>query len=60
MLLPFMADGIAMYRLECKADVIAFVVDGITNKQNKQEEAMSVGLAKACVPRKKFILFKRN
>ena len=30
MLLPFMADGIAMYRLECKADVIAFVVDGIT------------------------------
>ena len=29
MLLPFMADGIAMYRLECKADVIAFVVDGI-------------------------------
>ena len=30
MLLPFMADGIVMYRLECKADVIAFVVDGIT------------------------------
>ena len=25
-----MADGIAMYRFECKADVIAFVVDGIT------------------------------
>ena len=25
-----MADGIAMYRLECRADVIAFVVDGIT------------------------------
>ena len=25
-----MADGIAIYRLECKADVIAFVVDGIT------------------------------
>ena len=30
MLLPFMADGIAMYRLVCKADIIAFVVDGIT------------------------------
>ena len=25
-----------------------------------KEEAMSVGLAKACVPRKKLILFKRN
>ena len=24
-----MADGIAIYRLECKADVIAFVADGI-------------------------------
>ena len=28
--IAIMADGIAMYRLECKADLIAFVVDGIT------------------------------
>ena len=28
--IAIMADGIAMYRLECKADVIDFVVDGIT------------------------------
>ena len=28
--IAIMADGIAMYRLEYKADVIAFVVDGIT------------------------------
>ena len=30
MFLPFMADGIAMYRLECNADVIGFVVDVLT------------------------------
>ena len=30
MLLPFMTDGIAMDRFEYKADVMAFVVDGIT------------------------------
>ena len=28
--IAIMADGIAIYRLEYKADVIAFVVDGIT------------------------------
>ena len=31
-----MADGIAMHKLECKADVIAFVVDGITTRENKR------------------------
>ena len=28
--MAFVADGIVIYRLQCKADIKAFVVDGIT------------------------------
>ena len=63
--IAIMADGIVMYRLECKADVITPIIkDNIPHTPSKvgvlerrifshtPEEAMSVGLAKACVPSK--------
>ena len=59
--IAIMADGIAMWGGIFKADVTAFVVDGRPHTPSKvgvlesitfshtPEEAMSVGLVKACV-----------